>query len=139
MEEMGKLQNRPTPQNSKTINKQPIKGRKKPMKVTYISSPMMVRACNPSEFRALVQELTGKDSYICCQEEIGATTTTAEEGKDFDCFDVSKYAEAESVGACEEFLNVLPTLDVSNNGGSFWIDNSEFSLPGFQSPPCVFV
>ncbi|XVF82370.1 hypothetical protein PTKIN_Ptkin16aG0041500 [Pterospermum kingtungense] len=36
---------------------------KKDIKVVYISSPMKVKAC-ASEFRALVQELTGKDSDV---------------------------------------------------------------------------
>ncbi|XP_020101978.1 uncharacterized protein LOC109719616 [Ananas comosus] len=35
---------------------------KKPVKVVYISNPMKVKAANPAEFRALVQELTGQDS-----------------------------------------------------------------------------
>ncbi|KAL4290234.1 hypothetical protein GQ457_14G019490 [Hibiscus cannabinus] len=36
---------------------------KKDLKVVYISSPMKVKTC-ASQFRALVQELTGKDSNI---------------------------------------------------------------------------
>ncbi|KAK9123301.1 hypothetical protein Sjap_012903 [Stephania japonica] len=36
---------------------------KQAMKVVYISNPMKVKASSASEFRALVQELTGKDSY----------------------------------------------------------------------------
>ncbi|KAL3728021.1 hypothetical protein ACJRO7_032724 [Eucalyptus globulus] len=39
-----------------------IMARKKPLKIRYISSPVMVKASNASEFRAIVQELTGKDS-----------------------------------------------------------------------------
>ncbi|PKI32135.1 hypothetical protein CRG98_047453 [Punica granatum] len=38
--------------------------KKKPLKITYISSPVMVRATTASEFRAIVQELTGKDSDV---------------------------------------------------------------------------
>ncbi|XP_047334094.1 uncharacterized protein LOC124937808 [Impatiens glandulifera] len=39
--------------------------KKKPIiKVTYISNPMKVRANNESEFRAIVQELTGKNSTV---------------------------------------------------------------------------
>lgn len=37
-------------------------GKKEPMKVKYISNPIMVQANNESEFRAVVQELTGKNS-----------------------------------------------------------------------------
>ncbi|XWS74566.1 hypothetical protein CRYUN_Cryun01aG0009200 [Craigia yunnanensis] len=36
---------------------------KKDVKVVYISSPMKVKTC-ASQFRALVQELTGKDSDV---------------------------------------------------------------------------
>lgn len=35
---------------------------KKPIKITYISSPLFVRACDASDFRSVVQQLTGKDS-----------------------------------------------------------------------------
>lgn len=48
-----KIQQKPT---KKTMIK------KKKMKITYISSPVMVSATTTSEFRAIVQELTGKDS-----------------------------------------------------------------------------
>ena len=50
------------PQSQK-YNK-PTKGKKKPIKIKYISSPMMVRANNASEFRAIVQELTGQNSNV---------------------------------------------------------------------------
>ncbi|KAL6146802.1 hypothetical protein ACLB2K_057479 [Fragaria x ananassa] len=33
-----------------------------PIRIKYISSPMMVQANNASEFRAIVQELTGQNS-----------------------------------------------------------------------------
>ncbi|XP_021299970.1 uncharacterized protein LOC110428462 [Herrania umbratica] len=39
---------------------------KKDIKVVYISSPMKVKTC-ASQFRALVQELTGKDSDVAVQ------------------------------------------------------------------------
>jgi len=35
---------------------------KKTVKVTYISNPILLRACHASEFRSLVQQLTGKNS-----------------------------------------------------------------------------
>jgi VQ motif len=37
------------------------KAKKKPIKVVYISNPMKVKA-NTADFRALVQELTGRDA-----------------------------------------------------------------------------
>ncbi|XP_010276684.1 PREDICTED: sigma factor binding protein 1, chloroplastic-like [Nelumbo nucifera] len=39
------------------------KSKKKPIKVVYISNPMKVKT-SASEFRALVQELTGRDSDL---------------------------------------------------------------------------
>ncbi|GAV69405.1 VQ domain-containing protein [Cephalotus follicularis] len=39
---------------------------KKDIKVVYISSPMKINTC-ASKFRALVQELTGKDSDVALQ------------------------------------------------------------------------
>lgn len=38
------------------------KVKREPMKIKYISSPMLVKARNASEFRAIVQELTGQHS-----------------------------------------------------------------------------
>jgi hypothetical protein len=35
---------------------------KKEIKVTYISNPILSRACHASEFRSLVQQLTGNNS-----------------------------------------------------------------------------
>lgn len=35
--------------------------KKKPMKIKYISSPMMVKASSASEFRAIVQQHTGQN------------------------------------------------------------------------------
>ncbi|KAJ8551595.1 hypothetical protein K7X08_021610 [Anisodus acutangulus] len=43
-------------QDSKMSTKKKVE----PMKVKYISSPVMVNVKNPSEFRATVQQLTGK-------------------------------------------------------------------------------
>ncbi|RDX68145.1 hypothetical protein CR513_52893, partial [Mucuna pruriens] len=50
------------------IRPSPIRANKKPIKIKYISSPVFVKAKDISEFRAMVQNLTGKDS--------GATTHT---------------------------------------------------------------
>ncbi|KAL6989137.1 hypothetical protein U1Q18_014889 [Sarracenia purpurea var. burkii] len=44
--------------------KKPSKGKTKPIKIRYISSPVMVWASNASEFRAIVQELTGRNSDL---------------------------------------------------------------------------
>ncbi|KAJ6296947.1 hypothetical protein OIU78_022632 [Salix suchowensis] len=38
------------------------KNKREPVKIKYISSPTMVKATSATEFMAIVQELTGKDS-----------------------------------------------------------------------------
>ncbi|GAB4836036.1 hypothetical protein Ancab_000953 [Ancistrocladus abbreviatus] len=43
-------------------SKEASRNNKEPLRVKYISSPIMVSARSESEFRAVVQELTGKDS-----------------------------------------------------------------------------
>jgi hypothetical protein len=40
----------------------PTDVQKEPVKIKYISSPVFVKASNASEFRAIVQELTGKNA-----------------------------------------------------------------------------
>ncbi|KGN60779.1 hypothetical protein Csa_019238 [Cucumis sativus] len=47
---------------SQSQNQNPTKVQRKPIKVKYISSPMMIKASNALEFRAIVQQLTGFDS-----------------------------------------------------------------------------
>ncbi|GAB2277610.1 hypothetical protein Dimus_012318 [Dionaea muscipula] len=39
-----------------------VRSKNEPLRVKYISSPIFVNARSESEFRALVQELTGKDA-----------------------------------------------------------------------------
>ncbi|XAR49235.1 hypothetical protein NMG60_11032359 [Bertholletia excelsa] len=51
--------------------KKPTRQKKKSVTVKYISSPLMVRASNELEFRAIVQELTGQNS------DLGATSFDA--------------------------------------------------------------
>ncbi|KAF3452324.1 hypothetical protein FNV43_RR02757 [Rhamnella rubrinervis] len=50
--------------NEHLMGKKPREAKKKPIKIKYISSPMMVHANSASEFRAIVQELTGQNSNI---------------------------------------------------------------------------
>ncbi|XP_057475901.1 sigma factor binding protein 1, chloroplastic-like [Actinidia eriantha] len=81
-------------------SKKPIKVKKKPIKVTYISSPVMVQANNASEFRAIVEELTGQNSDVSRFEdasmafgndagpvldpEISTTKTVLSDGHEFE-------------------------------------------------------
>lgn len=51
-------------QHHQPMRQKSAKNKKKPLKITYISTPTMFRAANASEFRAIVQELTGKDSKV---------------------------------------------------------------------------
>ncbi|XP_027173895.1 sigma factor binding protein 1, chloroplastic-like [Coffea eugenioides] len=76
--------------NQKKTNKQP-KNKKKPVKVVYISNPMKVKT-SASEFRALVQELTGQDA---------------------DMPDPTKYSDTDSVGgSCQEEVSTeLKTME----------------------------
>ncbi|GAA0144567.1 hypothetical protein LIER_04984 [Lithospermum erythrorhizon] len=59
------------PTNTNTRNEQPFK-------VKYISSPVIVNAKTPTEFRAIVQQLTGKDQIhdnIIVDASGGSATT----------------------------------------------------------------
>ncbi|KAH1259465.1 hypothetical protein AAZX31_03G228300 [Glycine max] len=61
---MGKLRYDPNCYHHKEANtlKTMQKNPKKTVKITYISNPVLVRACDASEFRSVVQQLTGKDT-----------------------------------------------------------------------------
>jgi hypothetical protein len=56
--------------------KNPIKIERKPMKIKYISSPIMVNTRNVAEFRAIVQLLTGKSSNVICPADGNYTMLT---------------------------------------------------------------
>ncbi|KAG6586326.1 Sigma factor binding protein 1, chloroplastic, partial [Cucurbita argyrosperma subsp. sororia] len=68
----------------------------KPIKVKYISSPMMVKASNEFEFRAIVQKLTGQhsadDAFDRSPQEFNhafcppSSTVTSFDSKD--CYDL---------------------------------------------------
>jgi hypothetical protein len=58
----------------------PIKVERKPMKIKYISSPIMVNTRNVSEFRAVVQLLTGKSSNSISLDH-GTTSTMIKQGR----------------------------------------------------------
>ncbi|CAL5365091.1 unnamed protein product [Camellia sinensis] len=119
--------------------KKPIKSKKKPIKVTYISSPMMVRANNASEFRAIVQELTGQNSDLGSSEFEASLAIGGggDEGRSM-VLNRSSIAKAEfGNGGIGEFelSNVVSSLEP--NEASFWKEVSD-SFLGFQFP-CVLV
>ncbi|KAJ1385113.1 hypothetical protein SESBI_41898 [Sesbania bispinosa] len=78
------------------MNKKYVK--KSAVKITYISSPLLVRACDASEFRSVVQQLTGKDSnrlvhqnqdpptnWIMQSSGVGDLTRAAQEQSCYNC------------------------------------------------------
>ncbi|KAA8517264.1 hypothetical protein F0562_017557 [Nyssa sinensis] len=69
------------------------KTKKKPVKVVYISNPMKVKT-SASEFRALVQELTGRDA---------------------DMPDPTKYSEIDGVGECDHHQMIPDAMKVSDD------------------------
>ncbi|GMG99589.1 hypothetical protein Nepgr_001429 [Nepenthes gracilis] len=54
--------------------------RKEPLRVKYISSPIIVNASSETEFRAVVQELTGKNSCNGSPSGFPASRASAAEG-----------------------------------------------------------
>ncbi|CAN0830746.1 hypothetical protein LINGRAPRIM_LOCUS3357 [Linum grandiflorum] len=86
---------RPTTKQSRNSKTKKTKKEERPLKITYISSPTLVKATTASEFRALVQELTGKNSRLgeedYCEDHRlfpNSSTTTEkaeiEQGRDVD-------------------------------------------------------
>ncbi|KAL7252561.1 hypothetical protein ACSBR1_007176 [Camellia fascicularis] len=102
----------------------------------------MVRANNASEFRAIVQELTGQNSDLGSSEfeapmAIGGSCSGGDEGRSM-VLNGSSIAKAEfGNGGIGEFelSNVVSSLEP--NEASFWKEVSE-SFLGFQFP-CVLV
>ncbi|RZC77664.1 hypothetical protein C5167_001853 [Papaver somniferum] len=78
------MENRPSVRKGTTTNKYSIpKKISKPVKVVYISNPMMVKT-SVSEFRSLVQELTGRDSDISSRS-----------------FDRSRFTDSNEIDNCQ--------------------------------------
>ena len=50
-------------------SKKPTKLKKKPIKVAYISSPVMVQANNAFEFRTIVEDIMGQNSNVARFED----------------------------------------------------------------------
>ncbi|EXB93205.1 hypothetical protein L484_024544 [Morus notabilis] len=161
--EMEKLLGNSQYQNNPHLRsqKQPSKGKKKPIKIKYISSPMMVRANNASEFRAIVQELTGRNSNytdlyddVHHDESLNRTTTIFSES-DHDQPGWSQFsADYHPQGSDDHALvddrdhdhhvgGKFSNPNVSLLGqidelGLFWRSEVSESFNGFQSS-CLFV
>ncbi|CAN1176700.1 hypothetical protein LINPERHAP2_LOCUS32680 [Linum perenne] len=105
--------NRPPPTNKK--QKQRTK-KKEPMKITYISSPTLVKATNASEFRALVQELTGKDSRVGEEESYDYYSPVISAGSVEDHNQMSCTSGVDELD-CNDYFVAPEDGYLSNNGG----------------------
>ncbi|KAL9344473.1 hypothetical protein Peur_062148 [Populus x canadensis] len=103
------------------------KNKREPIKIKYISSPTMVKATNATEFRAIVQELTGKDSKVedPCDANEEASQVPRHGTQRFDVESVD--------GAFSN--NTSPFLQTED--GFVWGDVSERAFE--LQYPCVFV
>ncbi|MBA0699683.1 hypothetical protein Goshw_000177 [Gossypium schwendimanii] len=93
------------------------KPKKIPVKVKYISSPMMVKASNAEEFRAIVQELTGQHSDM--GEPVNVVTTNTK----------AKLDDRNLLDAYPDDMSSMELFDE----GFVWRGVAE-NLFGFQSP-----
>ncbi|KAF9670126.1 hypothetical protein SADUNF_Sadunf13G0036100 [Salix dunnii] len=112
--------------------KKPTKYRKEPIKITYISSPTMFKATNASEFRAIVQELTGKDSKV--EDPFDAYPVISNE---VEACQVPRYGTPQFNVAGVNDVFPSNTSFLQTEDGFFWGDVSDMSFE-LQSP-CVFV
>ncbi|KAJ7973512.1 VQ motif-containing protein [Quillaja saponaria] len=119
---------------------------KVPMKITYISSPVMVRACNASEFRAVVQELTGngnkysdkenKSSHgntSCMRRNNEQDSTWISENEAFS--DATMAAENHVLEPAQPSWNKMAYLEFEES--HFWRELVLEGIPPFQSPSFV--
>jgi len=103
----------------KRMNKTP----KKTVKITYITSPVLVRACDASEFRSVVQQLTGKESNKVGDGSTmmhGERVMQSEDGRKFHHYNNNRSMMASSVEWDEDY---------------FWKELARSVLPS----PCVLV
>ncbi|XP_002521951.2 uncharacterized protein LOC8268194 [Ricinus communis] len=133
---MGKLSKQYFQQGQLPKSQKHTKNKKKPVKITYISNPTLVRATNASEFRAIVQELTGKDSKVLDTWDPDPYTTSHEEAAS----QVPNYESPSSKIDSESVDDAFSSYTSSSlelDDGSFWRNISE-SFFEFNSPR-VFV
>lgn len=95
--------------------------KKEPMKVKYISSPVLVNVKNPSEFRTVVQQLTGKSPPK------SSNTCNNQQGKE-------GYYNEENNKVCEEGSSNFIRQSMGNKSrDNFWKEDSN-TFPGFRFP-----
>ncbi|KAK9292594.1 hypothetical protein L1049_020568 [Liquidambar formosana] len=127
---MGKLRNHQNPHHLQ-IQKH-TKAKRKRIKVTYISNPIMVKACSASEFRAIVQELTGKNSDSTWSSPHATITQESSRVLDHE----TPHAKTGHENVDDGFFYPISSLKFKDEG-FFWSDEFFENLSGFQSP-CVF-
>ena len=111
--------------------KKPTKYKKEPIKITYISSPTMFKATNASEFRAIVRELTGKDSKVEDPLDAYPVISNEEEASQVPRYGTPQFNVAGVNNVFPSNTSFLQTED-----GFFWGDVSEMSFE--LQYPCVF-
>ena len=121
MERVNAPQEKRPKQGSKANKKQ-----EKPMRVVYITDPMKFKASTASEFRALVQELTGKDSDVA--DNLAKYSTTTDPAAALTASDnhVSNIDNSDSGQAC--------SASAEANGGPMELFDAAFqTFPWFVS------
>ncbi|KAL4386457.1 hypothetical protein GQ457_09G026180 [Hibiscus cannabinus] len=108
MDVLGVHQTKRTKKNTKKNSS------KKDLKVVYISSPMKVKTC-ASQFRALVQELTGKDSDVADRFMDNSSYEDTTPDNSPTNSDTARRAVAEGDGGV---IGQLPLLNISNSDQS---------------------
>ncbi|KAL4341674.1 hypothetical protein GQ457_08G005340 [Hibiscus cannabinus] len=113
--------------------KRTTKPKKNPIKIKYISSPMMVKASNEAEFRAIVQQLTGQNSDIGDREPC-TITEEANQAGNFQADSFAKIDDPDLSEALPYDMSAMELLDES----FVWRSGVAENLFGFQSPS-IFV
>ncbi|KAJ4845532.1 hypothetical protein Tsubulata_015618 [Turnera subulata] len=130
------------PHHQRLKSQKTTRHKKKPLKITYISSPRMVKVCNAMEFRAIVQELTGKNSKIMdpCADDTYLTSNIEEStGTDHQaCNHEAPPLEMNIESVDGAFLDNACSSSPEMDDGSFWRDFTE-SLVGVRQSSFIFV
>nr|KYP42749.1 hypothetical protein KK1_035853 [Cajanus cajan] len=102
---------------------------KKRVKITYISSPLLVRACDASEFRSVVQQLTGKDSNKVVQTPHKGNSILMHQSGDLS-------ASEDGNGSCHYNDMSMITSSLEFDEDYFW---KELLARSVLPSPCVLV
>ncbi|CAJ1961118.1 unnamed protein product [Sphenostylis stenocarpa] len=107
---------------------------KKTVKITYISSPVMVRACDASEFRSVVQQLTGKDSSKVERRSKGHGSTSMHHERVMQSGDVRGSEDGSELYHYSNNRSMM-TSSVELDEDYLWKELARSLLPS----PCVLV